>query len=234
MLDASRPAVSGPVRVLAATLLTGVFRVLSMTCAAACVVAAVPGAARAQADSLAMQAYVGGTFGAVHGSASHSLGAGSAITREVENAMGGHVFGGARFGRHVGFEMARLQFGELGYEARTPGGPVDAARNIGMTTLNVAGFLPLGTRWELTARAGIALDASYTTGETCYQRSNSLGQLRSYPCRRTSYVLGAGVRYGLNDHWGLRVEYLFVQFRDSRDGPDYRPHFVGVGLDYRF
>jgi opacity protein-like surface antigen len=191
-------------------------------------------AASANTDPFRIEPYVGGNLGAAGDASSYDFGPGSTVTREIGTAFGGHAFAGVKFGRFIGIELSRLQLGDLGSEARTPGGPVDAVRAIGVTSLNLAGFLPLGERWELTGRLGLALDASYSTGQTCYQRSGRFGYIRSYPCQSTSYVVGAGARYALNEDWGLRLDWLYVDFQDSREGPNYQPHYLGIGADYRF
>lgn len=190
--------------------------------------------AHANADHWRIEPYLGGSLGTSRDASSYDFGSGSTVTRDVGAAFGGHVFAGVRFGPWLGIELSRLQLGGLGREAETTGGTVDAVRAIGVTSLNLAGFLPLGKGWELTGRAGLALDASYATGQTCFQRSGRYGYYRSYPCQSTSYVLGAGVRYALNEDWGLRLDWLYVDFQDSRQGPNYQPHYLGIGADYRF
>ncbi len=194
----------------------------------------VAGPVSANADPMRIEPYLGGTLGAARDASSHDFGAGSTTTREIGTAFGGNAFVGVKFGRFFGIELSRLQLGDLGSEVQTPGGTVDTVRAIGVTSLNLAGFVPVGERWELTGRVGLALDASYSTGQTCYQRSGRFGYTRSYPCQSTSYVLGAGARYALNEDWGLRLDWLYVDFQDSRQGPNYQPHYLGVGADYRF
>lgn len=202
--------------------------------AAAGLLACLSAPASATADRWRVEPYVGGSVGVARDSSSAAFDASSTVTREVNSSFGGQVFAGLKLGPWFGIELTRLQLGELGREAQTPGGPVDAVRAIGVTSLGLAGFLPLGERWELIGRAGIALDASYSTGQTCYERSSRYGYYRSYPCQSTSYLLGAGARYAMNEDWGLRADFVYIDFQDSRQGPAYQPYFLGIGVDYRF
>jgi len=205
-----------------------------LTLSVAIIAVGFPFEALASDDRWRVQPYAGGTVGGAYDASSYDLGAGSTVVREVSSAFGGNAFAGVKFGPYVGFELSRLQLGALGVEAETVSGLVDTVRGIGVTSFNLAGFVPLGERWELTARLGIALDASYSTGQTCYSRSGRSGFYRSYPCQSTSYLFGAGARYAIDDHWGLRLDYLYVDFQDSRQGPNYKPQYLGIGVDYRF
>lgn len=219
----------GPAPLCAPTL-----RGVRLAVAAAGALAFLSAPAFANADRWRLEPYAGGSVGVTRDSSSAAFNAGSTVTREATSAFGGQVFAGLKLGPWFGIELTRLQLGELGREVQTPGGPVDTVRAIGVTALGVAGFLPLRERWELIGRAGIAMDASYATGQTCYQRTGRTDYYSGYPCQSTSYLLGAGVRYAMNDDWGLRGDFLYLDFQDSRQGPAYRPYFLGIGVDYRF
>lgn len=218
----------------AASRLDGRRAVFSPAVGLAAALACLAAPAFANAERWRLEPYVGGSVGVARDASNPGFDAGSTITREADATAGGQVFAGLKLGPWFGIELTRLQLGQVGREAQTPGGVVDTVRAIGVTALGVAGFLPLGERWELTGRAGFALDASYATGQTCYQRTSRYGYYRGYPCQSTSYLLGAGARYAMNEDWGLRLDFVYLDFQDSREGPAYRPYFLGIGADYRF
>jgi opacity protein-like surface antigen len=182
--------------------------------------------------------YVGGSLGRITSGSDYTLPPGATVTRESTSATGGALFGGVKVGPHTGIEIAYLNLGSIGVDASGAGGGVNGVRSLDFTAFNIVGFAPLGDRWELSARAGFVPSASYRTGETCHSRGSSRSRAgstsRSYPCTRTSWMIGAGARYAVNEHWGARLDWLHVNYQDSRDGLRYKPHFFGVGVDYRF
>lgn len=180
--------------------------------------------------------YLGGSLGRITSGSDYTLPPGATVTRESTSATGGTLFGGVKLGRYAGVEIAYLNLGSIGVDATGAGGTVNGVRSLDFATFNFVGFLPLGERWELSARAGLALNASYRTGETCYgsSRTGAGYTTRSYPCTRTSWMIGAGARFAVNEHWGARLDWLYVDYQDSREGLNYKPHFFGVGVDYRF
>lgn len=180
--------------------------------------------------------YLGGSLGHVTSRSDYVLPPGATVTQESSSATGGALFGGMKLGRYGGIELSYLKLGSIGVDATGAGGPVKGVRSLDFATVNFVGFLPLGERWELSGRAGLALNASYRTGETCYgsTRTGAGYTTRSYPCTRTSWMVGLGARYAVNERWGARLDWVYVDYQDSREGLNYRPHFLGVGVDYRF
>ena len=202
--------------------------------ALACITAGGLPSASASDDPIVPRPYVGALVGSAFNLSDADPGPAGTVTREIGSTIGGYLSAGVKYGPGLGIEIGRLQFGELGRETLTNEGTVDTVRAIGVTAMSLTGFLPLGPRWELTGRAGLALDASYATGQTCYQRTSNRSVRRATPCQKVSYLLGAGARYALTGHWGLRLEVLYLHFQDSREGPDYQPLLVGIGTDFRF
>ncbi len=180
--------------------------------------------------------YVGGSLGYVTSGSDYTLPPGATVTRASESATGGALFGGLKLGKYGGIELAYLRLGSIGVDATGTGGAINGVRSLDFAAFNLVGFLPLGERWELSARAGLALNASYRTGQTCYgsTRSGPGYTTRAYPCTRTSWMIGAGARYAVNEHWGARLDWVYIDYQDSREGLNYKPHFFGVGVDYRF
>lgn len=190
--------------------------------------------AESSLTSWRLEPYIGGSAGVATDHSDYALPSGATKVGESASAPGAALFAGLRFGPYFGVELSTLALGRLGVEASTPGGSSDTRRALDVTSVNLVGFIPLGTRWEITLRAGLALNASYRTGETCYGRSGRYSGYRAYPCSETSTVLGLGVRYALDEDWGIRLDWLTVDYQDRREGPNYRPQFFGIGVDYRF
>jgi opacity protein-like surface antigen len=180
--------------------------------------------------------YVGGSLGRITSGSDYTLPPGATVTRESTSATGGALFAGLKLGKYAGVEIAYLNLGSIGVDATGTGGAVNGMRSLDFASFNVVGFLPLGSRWEVSGRLGLALNAGYRTGETCYgtSRTGAGYTTRAYPCTRTSWMVGLGARYAVTDQWGARLDWLYVDYQDSREGLNYKPHFFGVGVDYRF
>jgi opacity protein-like surface antigen len=180
--------------------------------------------------------YVGGSLGRIASWSDYNLPPGTTVTRESSSGMGAALFAGLKFDKYSGIEIAYLNIGSIGVDTTGAGRTVNGVGSLDFGALSFVGFLPLGERWELSARVGAALDASYRTGETCRNgartRAGSTG--RSYPCTRNSWLIGGGARFAVTEHWGARMDWLYVNYQNSREGLNYKPHFFAVGVDYRF
>ncbi|WP_411849782.1 porin family protein [Stenotrophomonas sp. LGBM10] len=134
---------------------------------------------------------------------------------------------GYRFGDYVGVEVG---FTDMVGKVRREGvGTVD-----GMSLgVGVVGYLPIGTRLEAFAKAGV--------GTTRYRVQSDIGRAAPRAVRATSTALlvGVGANYHVNSTLALRLEAsaLGASGKGLRDAIDADALATGqwtVGLNYRF
>ncbi len=187
---------------------------------------------QATASPLGIRPYVGGAVGLSHDRGNYAE-PGDTVLQADRQAFAGKVYAGVR-SKYLGVEVAYVRIGATGIAGRTAGGaPFDERSAHDAVPISIVGFLPLGERWELNARLGLVVNASYETGETCIRYSRS-GASRRYRCSETPVALGAGVRYAVGQRWGLRLDVDYFELRDSVASPRSDLGTITLGVDYRF
>ncbi len=186
----------------------------------------------ASASPLGIRPYVGGALGLTHDRGDYAE-PGDTVLQADRQAFAGKIYAGIR-SKYVGVEVAYLRIGSTGITGRTANGdPFDGRSAHDAVPISLVGFLPLGEHWELNARVGFVVNATYETGGTCIRYSRS-GASRRYRCSETPIALGAGVRYAVGQHWGLRLDVDYFELRDSASAPRSDLGTVTLGIDYRF
>ncbi len=184
------------------------------------------------ASPLDFRPYVGGALGSTRDWGDYAE-PGDTVLRAHRQALAGKVYAGIR-SKYVGVEIAYLRIGSTGIAGRTANGDSFDERSAhDAVPISLVGFLPLDERWELNARVGFVVNATYETGGTCVRHSRS-GVSRRYRCSETPIALGAGVRYAVGQHWGLRLDVDYFELRDSAATPRSDLGTVTLGIDYRF
>lgn len=184
------------------------------------------------ASPLDIRPYVGGAVGLTHDGGNHAE-PGDTVLQADRQAFAGKVYAGVR-SKYFGVEIAYVRIGATGITGLTAGGNAFDERSAhDAVPVSLVGFLPLGERWELNARLGLVVNATYETGGTCVRYSRS-GSSRRYRCSETPFALGAGVRYAVGERWGLRLDLDYFELRDSAASPRSDLGTVTLGVDYRF
>lgn len=95
--------------------------------------------------------------------------------------------------------------------------------------VTVNAYAPLSTRAELTGRLGYLLNSGQGSDRYCFDAAG-----RAYGCQSAPLTFGLGVRYELREQFGLRMDYDFLDLRDSTLGARARSSFFSLGADYRY
>ena len=106
-------------------------------------------------------------------------------------------------------ELSYVDLGDVSYEASNEqANPANESVTLDTSAagpvFSLLGILPVGERWDLYGRAGLALmdsegEATATAGDVTDRISDSTN--------RSNMVLGAGVQYDVSDRFGLRLEW---------------------------
>lgn len=184
------------------------------------------------ASPLDFRPYVGGAVGFTHDRGNYAE-PGDIVLQAERQATAGKIYAGVR-SKYFGVEIAYMRIGATGITGRTASGdPFDERSAHDAVPVSLIGFLPLGERWELNARLGVVVNATYETGGTCVQYSRT-GTTRQRRCSETPFAFGAGVRYAVGERWGLRLDVDYFELRDSATRPRSDLGTVTLGIDYRF
>jgi hypothetical protein len=95
--------------------------------------------------------------------------------------------------------------------------------------VTVNAYAPLSTRAELTGRLGYLLNSGQGSDRYCFDAAG-----RAYGCQSAPLTFGLGVRYELRERFGLRMDYDFLDLRDTTPGARARSSFFSLGADYRY
>ena len=106
-------------------------------------------------------------------------------------------------------ELSYVDLGDVSYQASNEqANPANESVTLDTSAagpvFSLLGILPVGERWDLYGRAGLALmdsegEATATAGDVTDRISDSTN--------RSNMVLGAGVQYDVSDRFGLRLEW---------------------------
>jgi OmpA-OmpF porin, OOP family len=106
-------------------------------------------------------------------------------------------------------ELSYVDLGDVSYQASNEqANPANESVTLDTSAagpvFSLLGILPVGERWDLYGRAGLALmdsegEASATAGDVTDRISDSTN--------RSNMVLGAGVQYDVSDRFGLSLEW---------------------------
>lgn len=106
-------------------------------------------------------------------------------------------------------ELSYVDLGDVSYQASNEqANPANESVTLDTSAagpvFSLLGILPVGERWDLYGRAGLALmdsegEATATAGDVTDRISDSTN--------RSNMILGAGVQYDVSDRFGLRLEW---------------------------
>ena len=106
-------------------------------------------------------------------------------------------------------ELSYVDLGDVSYQASNEqANPANESVTLDTSAagpvFSLLGILPVGERWDLYGRAGLALmdsegEASATAGDVTDRISDSTN--------RSNMVLGAGVQYDVSDRFGIQLEW---------------------------
>lgn len=177
--------------------------------------------------------YAGGAVGMSRDTGNYTF-TGATVTSQDLSNPGAKVYIGFRFVRYFGIELGYAKLGATSFEGTdSAGGPLNERFTHDAMPLSIAGFLPLGDRWEVTGRLGAVINSSYNTGNTCFRRTR-YGTISQTNCSTTPFAWGLGVRYRIGEKLGLRLDYDSYALQDAARAPRAQLNFISLGLDYRF
>jgi OOP family OmpA-OmpF porin len=106
-------------------------------------------------------------------------------------------------------ELSYVDLGDVSYQASNEqANPANESVTLDTSAagpvFSLLGILPVGERWDLYGRAGLALmdsegEATATAGDVTDRISDSTD--------RSNMVLGAGVQYDVSDRFGIQLEW---------------------------
>jgi OOP family OmpA-OmpF porin len=106
-------------------------------------------------------------------------------------------------------ELSYVDLGDVSYQASNEqANPANESVTLDTSAagpvFSLLGILPVGERWDLYGRAGLALmdsegEATATAGDVTDRISDSTN--------RSNMVLGAGVQYDVSDRFGIQLEW---------------------------
>jgi OOP family OmpA-OmpF porin len=143
------------------------------------------------------------------------------IFNSVDDDQTGFSVGvGFALNQNFSIEAAYLDFGTHRAQTDCPPDllclvvPAPARADLSGYSVSLIGSIPLGERWALYGKAGLASwDIQYRGLASAFDRSNN------------DLLLGAGLQWTWNDRWKLFAEYF---------GADDELGFAGLGARYRF
>jgi len=134
-----------------------------------------------------------------------------------ETGVGGRIYAGGQFNRHLGLEVA---YANLGRPDGTGGG-TRRSQGVG---LSLVGILPVGSVGELNARLG-----------TFYTRSQNSGILAStYGSSAKGFGLAFGAGAGINLTPNIQLRVDWDRHNLEIDGRDTHVDMLAAGLRFRF
>jgi OOP family OmpA-OmpF porin len=130
---------------------------------------------------------------------------------------------GYDFNKNIGAEIGYTSFGTL-FNAND--NSINANQDASALTVSALGTLPVGERFGIFGRLGLAR----------YDVSNS-GTVQGVPVESnnsTKPYLGAGVKFDLDSNWMLRTEYQVYSDISGVRGSKDNVHAWNIGGAYRF
>ncbi len=116
---------------------------------------------------------------------------------------------GYKVNENFAAELSYVDLGDVSYQASNgQASPANESATLDTSAagpvFSLLGILPVGERWDVYARAGLALmdsegEAAVTVGDVTDRVSDSTN--------RSNLVFGAGVDYDVNDRFGLQLEW---------------------------
>lgn len=196
--------------------------------AAACVVllGLLESAALAE-DTSGGQWYVGGSLGATSG-----LDLCDSVTPSFVTAPGtcdnsqfaGKVFGGYQFNQYLGAEGALIYLGTASADGTYLGAATTDDVYAGGLELAGTGTLPVTEKFGILAKMGVLMWGIQSDTGTGFDRTDS----------GASFALGAGLKYDITKHIGVRLEWeRFWDVGNSTIGSSDVDLFT-IGGSYRF
>jgi len=196
--------------------------------AAACVVllGLLESAALAE-DTSGGQWYVGGSLGATSG-----LDLCDSVTPSFVTTSGtcdnsqfaGKVFGGYQFNQYLGAEGALIYLGTASADGTYLGAATTDDVYAGGLELAGTGTLPISDKFGILAKMGVLMWGIQSDTGTGFDRTDS----------GASFALGAGLKYDITKHIGVRLEWeRFWDVGNSTIGSSDVDLFT-IGGSYRF
>lgn len=195
-------------------------------------------AATTQAQMVERGAYFGGSLGAAKYNSFNELCrdiTGALPGFEVdascdtdESVVGGKLYGGWRWNRHVAVEGGFASLGAADGNTIIFGRDVSGEISVDALFIELVGSVPLGDRVRAFGKlGGAAIDAELKTEVFPVPLDVAVPQGTSFSKSFTEPVFGAGLEFGLTDKLMGRLEWERFNFEDGID-------FFSAGLLYNF
>jgi len=141
-----------------------------------------------------------------------------------KSEFAGKVYGGYKFNTYFGAEGALVYLGTANASGSFLGVPTTSDAYAGGLELAGTGTLPITDQFGILAKAGVLFWSIYSETGTGFNRSDE----------GTSFAMGAGLKYDITEHVGVRFEWeRFWQVGNSTGGQSDVDMFTIGGL-YRF
>jgi OmpA-OmpF porin, OOP family len=140
-------------------------------------------------------------------------GASSVSMVRDESSLGGKLFGGYQFNRHLAVEGGYFNLGAFGFTSTTvPSGTLDGRIKLQGLNLDLVGTWPVTQRWSALGRVG----AQYASARDTFRATGAVSLTNPNPSKsELNYKLGVGAQYAWKPSLLLRAEAERYRINDA-------------------